>query len=163
MTDIYKKLEQLGLELPPAPEAVGMYTPALLSGEFLFLSGNGGADPRKLPAYGRVGEEVTIEEAAGCARSAALALLSAAEAALGDLGRVSQLVKLNGYVNSGADFHDHPKVLDGASDLFFELFGPELGRHARTAVGVSSLPFNIPVEIELILRVKEADSGLSEE
>ena len=157
MTEIYKKLEDLGIELPPPPESVGLYTPAVISGKYLYLSGNGGPDPRKLPFYGHLGREVSIDQGRECARGAAIAVLSAAEKAAGSLDNIERIVKLLGFVSSTEDFFDHPKVIDGASELLIEVFGHERGIHARSAVGVASLPFNIPVEIEIIMELKKAE------
>lgn len=121
----------------------------------MFLSGttcyaNGG-----LLHKGRLGAELSLEQGYAAARQAALNLLSIAKESLGDLGRVMRIVKLNGYVNSAADFDRQPEVIDGASDLLQEIFG-EAGRHARTSIGVSDLPGHIPVEIEMVVQVRPA-------
>ena len=121
----------------------------------MFLSGttcyaNGG-----LLHKGRLGAELSLEQGYAAARQAALNLLSIAKESLGDLGRVMRIVKLNGYVNSAADFDRQPEVIDGASDLLQEIFG-EAGRHARTSIGVSDLPGHRPVEIEMVVQVRPA-------
>lgn len=155
MNSISKRISDLGYRLPQPPESIGLYTPAQITGDYLYLSGSGGADPRKLSAYGKVGRDVTVEQAQDCARGAVLALLSTTEKALGTLDTVTQIVKIIGFVNSADDFYNHPKVLDAASELLLEIFGEEKGRHARSAVGVAGLPLNIPVEIEMIIRFAE--------
>ncbi len=154
MNDISKRISDLGLSLPTPPKSIGLYAPALITGDYLYLSGSGGADPRNLPVYGKVGKDVTVEEAGDCARGAVLALLSTAEKILGNLDEVAQIVKIIGFVNSADGFYDHPKVLDAASNLLLKIFGEEKGRHARSAVGVAGLPLNIPVEIEMIIEIR---------
>lgn len=149
----YDRLRELGLELPPVRKAAGSYVPGRLAGNLLFLSGRGGAGADGEVASGRVGETVTTEEAHEHARSAGLQLLAAAHAHLGDLGRVQAVVKLLGMVNAVPHYRDHPKVIDGCSDLFLAVLG-EAGRHARSAVGVGSLPHDMSVEVEAILLVE---------
>ncbi|MAB01038.1 MAG: hypothetical protein CMN87_07790 [Stappia sp.] len=149
----YDRLRELGLELPPVRKAAGAYVPGRLAGNLLFLSGRGGAHADGTVASGRVGETVTTEEAHVHARSAGLQLLAAAHAELGDLGRVQAVVKLLGMVNAVPGYREHPKVIDGCSELFLHVLG-EAGRHARSAVGVGSLPHDMTVEVEAILLVK---------
>lgn len=149
----YDRLRELGLELPPVRKAAGAYVPGRLAGNLLFLSGRGGAHADGTVASGRVGETVTSEEAHVHARSAGLQLLAAAHAELGDLGRVQAVVKLLGMVNAVPGYREHPKVIDGCSELFLHVLG-EAGRHARSAVGVGSLPHDMTVEVEAILLVK---------
>ncbi|SDU45264.1 RidA family protein [Stappia sp. ES.058] len=148
----YDRLRELGLELPPVRKAAGAYVPGLLAGNLLFLSGRGGAHADSTVASGRVGETTTTEEAHVHARSAGLQLLAAAHAELGDLGRVQAVVKLLGMVNAVPGYREHPKVIDGCSELFLHVLG-EAGRHARSAVGVGSLPHDMTVEVEAILLV----------
>ena len=149
----YDRLRELGLELPPVRKAAGAYVPGRLAGNLLFLSGRGGAHADGTVASGRVGETVTTEEAHVHARSAGLQLLAAAHAELGYLGRVQAVVKLLGMVNAVPGYREHPKVIDGCSELFLHVLG-EAGRHARSAVGVGSLPHDMTVEVEAILLVK---------
>jgi enamine deaminase RidA (YjgF/YER057c/UK114 family) len=146
------RLSALGLTLPPTPRPVANYVPFRLHGDLLFLSGQGPRDHTGALRHGKVGIDVSVADARDHARLTGLNLLSAASAALGGLGRVRGVVKLLGMVNAGPDFRDHPKVIDGCSDLFVAVFG-EAGRHARSAVGMGSLPENITVEIEAILAV----------
>lgn len=148
-----QRLVELGIELPPVPRPVANYVPSVLAGDLLFLSGQG---PRISPheyAQGKVGAEVTVEQAYQHARMVGIQLLAAARDALGSLDRVRRVVKLLGMVNGTPDFREHPQVINGCSDLFVSVFG-EAGRHARSAVGMGSLPNNITVEIEAILQVE---------
>ncbi len=148
----YDRLKQLGLELPTPAVPMANYVPYVLANGFLYLSGNG---PRRADGgtySGKVGAEVSVEEAHAHARLAGLNLLAVAHMALGDLGRVRRVVKLLGMVNAVPTFGDHPKVINGCSDLFVNVFG-DAGKHARSAVGFGSLPGNMTVEIEAILQV----------
>ncbi len=153
MSKVEKKLAAMGLELPALPKPAGNYVPYKRVGEMLYLSGQG---PRKADGTshtGKVGAEIDVEEAYGHARIIGLQLLAVAKSAVGDLDKI-EFVKLLGMVNAVPDFRDQPKVINGCSDLFVELMG-ERGRHARSAVGMGSLPNNITVEIEAIVRVHE--------
>ena len=147
------RLKELGIVLPNVPAPVANYVPFRLAGNLLFLSGQGprGADGQMLA--GKVGSEVSVEEAYKRARLIGLQLLSATRQALGSLDRVEAVLKVLGMVNAVPDFKDHPKVINGCSDLFVEILG-DAGRHARSAVGMGSLPNQISVEIEAILAVK---------
>ena len=148
----YGRLKQLGLELLTPAEPVANYVPFVFANGFLYLSGQG---PRKADGSkhtGKVGADVTLDQAYLHAQLAGLNLLSVAHMALGDLGRVRRVVKVLGMVNAIPTFADHPKVINGCSDLFVNVFG-EVGKHARSAVGMGSLPGNISVEIEVILQV----------
>jgi enamine deaminase RidA (YjgF/YER057c/UK114 family) len=147
------KLKELGLALPEPPQPVGAYLLAQQVGDLLFLSGTTCYVDGELLYQGRVGVELTVEEGYTAARQTALNLLSVIKAVLGDLERVERVVKLNGYVNSAPDFDRQPAVINGASELLEQVFGPR-GKHARTSVGVSDLPGHIPVEIELIVQVR---------
>jgi enamine deaminase RidA (YjgF/YER057c/UK114 family) len=151
--EIEAKLNELGITLPKPPEPVAAYLPAVQVGDLLFLSGTTCYLDGEILYTGRVGEELTLEEGYAAARQTALNLLSVIQATLGGLDRVERVVKLNGYVNSAREFDRQPEVINGASELLEEVFG-ERGRHARTALGVSALPFHIPVEIELIVQVR---------
>ncbi|MDC7226789.1 MAG: RidA family protein [Spirochaetales bacterium] len=151
--NIKNRIKELGLSLPEAPSSEGRYTTGVISNGLLYLSGNGGPDPSNLKYYGKLGAEVTVEEGRECAAGAALTLLSTAEKHLGSLERIERIVKLTGFVNSVPDFTQHPAVIDGASELLIKILGEEKGAHARSAIGTASLPFNIPVEIEIIIQV----------
>ncbi|MBZ5576144.1 MAG: RidA family protein [Acidobacteriia bacterium] len=146
------RLRELGIDLPAAPAPLANYVPFTISGSLLFLAGQGprAADGRWME--GRVGEDVSAEDAYRHARLAGLRLLAAVQAALGSLDRVRRVLKVTGFVNAAADFGGHPAVINGCSDLFVEVFG-EAGRHARSAIGVASLPHNITVEVEAVLEI----------
>ena len=150
-----RKLKQLGIELPEAPSPVANYVNAVRSGKLLFLSGKGPSAVDGLRPEGKLGREFNLEQGYKFARSTGLALLAVMRAELGSLDRVARVVKLLGMVNAAPEFADQPKVINGCSDLMVEVFG-ERGRHARSAVGVGSLPGGIPVEIELIVEVGPA-------
>jgi enamine deaminase RidA (YjgF/YER057c/UK114 family) len=147
------RLQQLGIVLPAVPSPVANYVPFRRAGNLLFLSGQGPRDDKGVMLSGKVGADVTVEEAYRRARLIGLQLLSATRIALGSLDRVEAVVKLLGMVNAVPEFRDHPKVINGCSDLLVEVFG-EAGRHARSAVGMGSLPNQISVEIEAIFAVK---------
>jgi enamine deaminase RidA (YjgF/YER057c/UK114 family) len=147
------RLEQLGIELPAPPTPVGSYTTAVRSGNLLFLSGTTCYVDGGLLYKGKVGESVTLDQAYAAARQTALNLLSVAKAELGSLSRVERVVKINGYVNSAPGFDQQPAVINGASDVMVAVFG-DRGVHARTSVGVSELPGQIPVEIEMVVQVR---------
>jgi len=145
MTSVYDRLRAIGIELPPLPPPAGNYIHAVRTGNLLFLAGKGVGEHT-----GKVGRDVSLEQAYAFARSTGIALLSVIHHELGSLDRVSRIVKVLGLVNAVPDFADHPKVIDGCSDLFIEVFG-ESGRHARTAIGAGSTPDQIPLEIEVVV------------
>jgi enamine deaminase RidA (YjgF/YER057c/UK114 family) len=148
-----ERFASLGLTLPPVPSPVANYVNAVRSGNFLFLSGKGPlTEEGRLPT-GRVGVEFSVQDGYRLARSTGLALLAVLRVELGSLDRVRRIVKVLGMVAAPPEFGDHPKVINGCSDLMTEVFG-DAGRHARSAVGVSSLPFRTPVEIELVAEVE---------
>ncbi len=148
------RLAALGLTLPPPPAPVANFLTHVRHGGLLFLSGQGPLDRHGRLSTGKVGAEVSVETARADAELTGLNLLAVAKAALGDLGRVRGVVKLLGMVNATADFERHPEVIDGCSNLFVAVFG-EAGRHARSAVGLGSLPNQITVEIEAIFAVDD--------
>jgi enamine deaminase RidA (YjgF/YER057c/UK114 family) len=148
----YDRLKELGLELPTPATPMANYVPFQLVNGFLYLSGQG---PRRADGTlhtGKVGADVDVEEAYKHAQLTGLNLLAVAHLALGDLARVRHVVKLLGMVNAVPTFGDHPKVINGCSDLFVNVLG-DAGRHARSGVGMGSLPGNISVEIEAIMQV----------
>ena len=150
-----KRLTNLGIELPQLSAPVANYVNAVRAGKLLFLAGKGPSAVDGLRPQGRVGREFSVEQGYRFARSTGLALLAVMKSELGSLDRVKRVVKVLGMVNAEPDFHDQPKVINGCSDLFVEVFG-EAGRHARSAVGMGSLPNGIPVEIEAIVEVAGA-------
>jgi enamine deaminase RidA (YjgF/YER057c/UK114 family) len=148
-----ERLAQMGLTLPPVPVPVANYVPYRFAGNLLYLSGQGPKRADGTYRVGRLGRDISIEDAYAEARLTGLQLLAVAKAALGDLSRVEAVVKLLGMVNAEPDFSDHPKVINGCSDLLVDVLG-DAGRHARSAVGMGSLPNRMAVEIEAILLVK---------
>jgi enamine deaminase RidA (YjgF/YER057c/UK114 family) len=156
---IEAKLNGMGLTLPPVPAAVASYIPSVRVGDLLFLAGTTGEQDGKPPYAGRVGAEVTVEEAREAARRCGLNHLAMMKAALGDLDRVERIVRLIGYVHSAPGFTDQPRVVNGESDLYIALWG-EKGRHARAALGGGPFYGNAPVETEVIVQVKaDGDRG----
>ena len=148
--DVYENLKAHGIELPEQLSAAGLYKPVNQTGNLLFVSGQGSMDRGKL-LTGRVGVDATLEEAQYAARVCAINTLSALEAYLGDLNRIKRCVKVLGFVNCTDDFTQQPQVINGGSNLLFELFGEEKGLPARTAMGTNSCPGNIAVEIEMLV------------
>ena len=146
-----ENLKQNNITLPPPVTPVANYVPAVRVGNLLFLSGSG---PDQATPRGKVGKDLTLEQGYQAARSVGLNLLATARANLGSLDKVKRIVKVLGMVNSAPGFTDQPKVINGFSDLMVEVFGEAIGKHARSAVGMAELPFNIPVEIEMILEVE---------
>ncbi len=149
---IDERLSELGIELPPPPSPAANYVTFVEAGGLAYTSGHGPFRPDGSIVMGRVPDSCSIEDAYAAARLTTLSLLATLRAQLGSLERVERVVKVLGLVNSTPEFTAHPSVIDGCSDLLVEVFG-ERGRHARSAVGVASLPFGIPVEIELIVAV----------
>ncbi|MDI6891167.1 MAG: RidA family protein [Thermodesulfovibrionales bacterium] len=147
-----ERLKELGIELPEAPTPSGSYIPVLRTGNLIFLSRMLPLREGRLTRQGRVGEDISLDEAREDARVATINALSALNAHIGSLDKVKRCVKVTGYVASVNNFTEQPKVLNAASDLLFEIFG-EKGRHARAAVGVNVLPLNSPLEIEFIFEV----------
>lgn len=154
MSKVEERLAGLGLRLPDVAPPVAAYVPAVRSGEHVLTSGQLPMVAGKLQDTGKVGAEVTPERAAELARICALNALAAVKSLVGDLDRVAQVVKVVGFVASAPDFTGQPAVLNGASELFGEIFG-EAGVHARSAVGVAVLPLDAPVEVEIMVRVAD--------
>ncbi len=151
---IERRLKELGIELAPATSPMANYVNAVRTGNLLYLAGKGPGLPGKPLPTGKVGRDLTIEQAYGHARETGLNLIAVMKAELGDLDRVKRIVKVLGMVNATPEFGRQPEVINGCSDLFVEVFG-ERGKHARSAVGMGSLPRGIPVEIEVIVEVEE--------
>ncbi len=148
-----ERLKELGLELVEPPKPVGNYLPCVRVGNLVYLSGHGPRRESSIKWKGKVGQDLTLEEAYLVARSSMLSLLASLRAEIGELSKVRRIVKLLGMVNSAPDFGDQPKVINGASDLLQDLYG-DRGRHARSAVGMAALPGGIAVEIEMIVEVE---------
>lgn len=150
---VENRLEQLGITLPEAPAPAAAYVPVVQTGNLVFVSGQGPVSEGK-PAYvGRLGAEFDVAQGQAAARLAMINCIAQLKAHLGSLDRVCQIVKVLGFVACTEDFDQQPFVVNGASELLEQVFG-EIGRHARSAVGTNKLPFNIPVEIELIAEVE---------
>jgi len=143
------RLDELGITLPPVPDPAGNYVHAVRTGNLLFLAGKG---PRA--STGKVGAEITVEQAYQDARDTGLILIAVMRQELGTLERVARIVKVFGMVNAAPNFGQQPAVINGCSDLFVEIFG-DAGRHARSAIGMGSLPGQITVEIECIIEVSD--------
>ena len=150
------RLEELGIELPPAAPPVASYVPVVVSGAFAFVAGQVPLRDGSPMVTGRLGDGVDVEVGQSAARQCALQALAALRAELGSLSRVRRIVRVGVFVASAPGFTDQPKVANGASDLFVEVFGEE-GRHARAAVGVAELPLGVPVEVDLVAEVAAAD------
>jgi enamine deaminase RidA (YjgF/YER057c/UK114 family) len=148
-----ERLAAMGLALPEVPVPLANYVPYRWAGNLLYLSGQGPRLPGGSHLAGRLGKDASIEDGYRAARLTGLQLLAVAKSALGELSRIESVIKLLGMVNAEPDFADHPKVINGCSDLLVEALG-EAGRHARSAVGMGSLPNRMMVEIEAILLVK---------
>ncbi|MDQ3225490.1 MAG: RidA family protein [Chloroflexota bacterium] len=145
-----RKIKELGIVLPEPAQPMGSYVRWVQTGNLLFISGTG---PGNETQRGKLGSTMSLDEGYAAAREVGLQILATARAALGDLDRVTRVVKILGMVNSTPDFADQPKVINGCSDLLVEVFG-EAGRHTRSAVGFVALPGQIPVEIECTMEVR---------
>jgi enamine deaminase RidA (YjgF/YER057c/UK114 family) len=150
---IEARLDELKIELPTAAKPVANFVPCVQTGNTLFVSGQVTAWNGEFRYVGKVGREISLEEAQQAARVCALNVIAQARAYLGDLDRVKRVIMVQGYVNAIPEFTDHPKVVNGASDLFVQVFG-EAGKHARFALGAGSLPFNVAVEVAAVLEVQ---------
>lgn len=148
------RISELGLELPEPPKPGGTYTPVVQIDDMCYVSGHGPVQTDGTMLTGRVGSEITEKQGQQAARVVGLAILATLRNHLGSLDRVDRLVKVLGMVNAAPDFQKHPQVINGFSDLMVEIFG-ESGRAARSAVGMGSLPGNISVEVEVIVRIKQ--------
>lgn len=151
-----ERLAELGLTLPTLAEPRGTYVRARRHGSVVYVAGHGpGPGPDGRRPTGKVGASLTLEEGYEAARQAGLAILSTLATELGELSRVAAVLRVFGMVNGAPGFVATPAVIDGCSDLFVAVFGPEVGRHARSAIGVAELPFDLPVEIETVVAVRD--------
>lgn len=148
------RLAELKLELPRAPKPVAVYKPLVVTGNLAYLSGHGPVRTDGTLITGVVGRDLDLEAGKAAARQVGLALLSTIREQLGSLDRVQRVIKILGMVNSAPDFYDHPKVINGCSELFADIWGTEAGVGARSAVGMGPLPGNIAVEIEVIVELR---------
>jgi len=153
--DADKNFESLGLTLPPAPKPLGVYKPCLIDGKYLYLSGHGTVKEDGFLIVGKVGQDLNTEEAKLAARQVGLAMLSTIKTNLGTLNKVKRVIKVLGMVYATPDFGKHPYVINGCSELFASVWGEENGVGVRSAIGMGSLPDNIPVEIEAMFELNE--------
>jgi len=149
-----ERLRELGYELPETPSSLGSYVPFVEARGLVFVSGLLPLRKGSLIYTGKIGREITLEQAKECTLQVVLNCLSILKANLGDLNRIGRCIRLNGYLQTSDDFRDHPLVLNSASDLIVKVFG-EKGRHTRIAIGVASLPMNSPVEMDFIWSLRD--------
>ena len=153
-SSIEKRLSELGITLPPPGAPGGNYVPFVMAGDLAFMAGQVAREAGKMKYTGKVGRDISVDDARAAARLCAINLLAQLKVACGgDLDRVERCVRLGGFVNSPPDFTEHPKVVNGASDLMVEIFG-ERGQHARTAVGAAALPMDSAVEVEAVFLLR---------
>ena len=150
---IEHKIKELGLILPEAPKPVAEYIPAKKIGNLVFTSGQGPIKDGKFIYVGKIGGELSLKEGYESAKICAINCLAAIKSVIGSLDKIDEIIKVKGYVNSTSDFYRQPEVVNGASELIVKIFGKK-GKHARSALGTSVLPGNIPVELEMIVKVK---------
>ena len=148
-----QRLTDLGIELPPVMAPAGTYVPAVRTGNLVFLSGQGPRQADGTIIFGKVGRDLDLAAAKEAARVTGLNLLAALRQEVGSLDRVTRIVKVLGMVNGAPGFNDTPGVINGCSELLLEVFGDDIGRHARSAVGMAELPYDIAVEIEMVVEV----------
>jgi len=153
MKDFEARLKELGLSLPEIPPAAGAYVPAVQSGNLIFCSGQGPYKNGTFAYIGKVGDNLSLEDGYQAARIAVLNCLAEICSLIGSLNKIKRVVQIRGFVNSAPEFHDQPKVVNGASELVLDIFG-NAGKHARCALGTSNLPMNIPVEIEMVVEIE---------
>lgn len=144
---------ELGINLPPAPKPLGVYKPCLVDGKYLYLSGHGTVKEDGSLIIGRIGEDMDIDAGKMAARQVGLAMLATIKANIGSLNKIKRVIKVLGMVNCTPDFERHPYVINGCSELFAKVWGEENGIGVRSAVGMGSLPDNIPVEIEALFEL----------
>jgi len=150
--DIYQRLKELGIELPQSPKAMAMYVPVKVAGNLVYVSGQGPLHEGKLICTGKVGGDISVEQAQAAARLIAVNTLAALHEHIGDLNKIKSVVKVLGFVASADGFNEQPSVINGFSEVLVDVFG-ENGRHARSAVGTNELPMDISVEIESIFEL----------
>lgn len=153
MSEVEKRLKELGIELPKPSKPTAVYVPAVTTGNLVYTSGNDCKVNGEFLYTGKLGKDLTLEQGQEAARQTMINLLAVLKKHIGDLDRINRIVKVLGFVNSTPDFTDQPLVINGASELLEEVFG-ERGKHARSAIGTNVLPFDIPVEIEMIVEIK---------
>lgn len=153
------RLNELGIELPPSTVPAGLYAPCVQVGPLVFVSGQVPMQDGQPMRHGKLGESVSVDEGAVLARQCAIQALAIIRQHVGSLDNVRRVVRVGGFVASGKDFIEHPRVINGASQLLIDVFGEEMGRHARIAVGLAELPLGVPVEVEFLFEVTRAASA----
>lgn len=153
MNTAEERFKQLGLELPPAPEPLGVYKPFVIDGKYLYLSGHGPVQNDGSLIIGRIGKDMDADQGKLSARQVGLTMLSTIQTRVGGLNKVKRVIKILGMVNATLDFERHPHVINGCSELFAAVWGEENGIGVRSAIGFGSLPDNIPVEIEALFEL----------
>ena len=153
MSEVEKRLKELGIELPKPSKPTAVYVPAVTTGNLVYTSGKDCKVNGEFLYTGKLGKDLTLEQGQEAARQTMINLLAVLKKHIGDLDRINRIVKVLGFVNSTPDFTDQPLVINGASELLEEVFG-DRGKHARSAIGTNVLPFDIPVEIEMIVEIK---------
>ncbi|MEF8726351.1 MAG: RidA family protein [Candidatus Bipolaricaulota bacterium] len=153
MKDYEDRVEELGIEIPEPPKPVGSYIPARRAGDLVFCSGQGPLKDDEFLHLGKVGSDLTVEEGYEAAKVCAINCLAEVKSEVGSLNKVDKIIKVRGFVSSAPGFDKQPDVVNGASDLLQKIFG-ENGKHARAALGTSDLPGNIPVEVEMVVKVE---------
>jgi enamine deaminase RidA (YjgF/YER057c/UK114 family) len=148
-----QKFEQLNLVLPPAPKPLGVYKPLIIVDKFVYVSGHGTVKEDRSLIIGRIGKDLTLDEGKLAARQVGLAILATLKENLGSLNKIKRVIKVLGMVNATPDFERHPYVINGCSELFAHIWGEDNGIGVRSAVGMGSLPDNIPVEIEAVFEL----------
>src|ERR1700742_27331 len=148
-----QNFEELGLTLPPAPKPIGVYKPCLIDGKYLYVSGHGTLRDDGSLIIGRIGKDLTADEGKLAARQVGLAILATIKANLGSFNKVKRVIKVLGMVNCTPDFEKHPFIINGCSEVFAKVWGEDNGIGVRSAVGMGSLPDNIPVEIEALFEL----------
>jgi enamine deaminase RidA (YjgF/YER057c/UK114 family) len=148
-----ERFEQLGLSLPPSPTPLGVYKPCLVDGKYLYVSGHGPVKDDKTLIIGRIGKDINTEEGKLAARQVGLTILSTVKKNLGSFDKIKRVIKVLGMVNCVPEFEKHPYIINGCSELFAAVWGEENGIGVRSAVGMGSLPDNIPVEIEALFEL----------
>jgi len=152
MSRVEERLRELGVELPEPPPSVANYVNAVRTGNLVYVAGHAPRQDGRYVCYGKVGADLDVQAAYRAARLCAIDCLASVKAEIGDLDRVTRIVKVLGLINATPDFKHHPQVIDGASDLLVEVFG-ERGRHARSAVGMSGMPMDISMEVEMVVEI----------
>ncbi len=153
------RLKELGIELPPPAAPAGLYAPCAQVGPLIFVSGQIPMRDGTPIRHGKLGDSVSVDEGAALARQCAIQALGIVREQVGSLDQIRRVVRVGGFVASGPGFIEHPRVINGASQLLIDVFGESAGRHARVAVGLAELPMGVPVEVEFLFEISRAAAG----